>query len=237
MKKESMIAYTDGSSRGNPGPGGWGVVAVLHDTVIEKGGGEKETTNNRMELRAAIEALGAFGDTVGDVEIHTDSQYVKRGITLWVHGWEKNGWKTKTKNDVLNKELWQQLAGEEEKRKLYGKVSWHYVAGHVGHGGNERADVIATMCADDKDPGLYEGPRDGYRVDLSESGTIPEAVAKKSRSKTKAYSYLSFLDGVAMRHATWAECEARVKGTPARYKKAVSSEDEAKILAEWGAIL
>jgi ribonuclease HI len=148
MSKKIQI-YTDGSSRGNPGPGGYGVVATVDDTIIdERGGYERDTTNNRMELKAVIEAIGYLLEEHPDAEavIHADSAYVLGGVTTWIHSWEKNGWKTSTKKAVLNQDLWQALIALI--REFKGSLSWQKVKGHAGHVHNERADVIATTYAD-----------------------------------------------------------------------------------------
>lgn len=140
--------YTDGSSLGNPGPGGWGIVVVLGDTIIkELGGGDKDTTNNKMELMGAIKALKYIleGD-FSKCTIYTDSAYVLGGITSWIRGWEKNGWITANKKPVLNQELWREL--DSLNRKLDGKVFWMKVKGHSGHIYNDRADEIATTNAE-----------------------------------------------------------------------------------------
>lgn len=136
--------YTDGACSGNPGPGGWGVVIIRDqnadaDAHKELWGGTTETTNNRMELFAALKALEELSDFDGNVHIHTDSTYVKDGITLWVHNWQKNGWKTASKKDVKNKDLWQELLEAINDRT----VEWHWVKGHAGHPLNERADLLA----------------------------------------------------------------------------------------------
>lgn len=138
--------YTDGSSLGNPGPGGWGVVVVKNRKIISDfGGHDKETTNNRMELMGAIEALKYLSKNKTEGEIHTDSTYVLNGITSWIHNWEKNGWKTANKKPVLNKELWEELSSLS--KELGNKVSWKKVKGHSGHVFNDRADEIATEHA------------------------------------------------------------------------------------------
>ncbi len=142
--------YTDGSSLGNPGKGGWGVVITLNDkTFHEFGGYEKKTTNNRMELLAVIEALKYVSAKQGlaetEIIIHTDSSYVLGGVTTWIYNWEKNGWKTANKKSVLNKDLWQELIVLV--REFKGELSWQKVKGHAGHVHNERADVIATECS------------------------------------------------------------------------------------------
>ena len=130
--------YTDGACSGNPGPGGWG--AILRYGAIDKelSGGEAETTNNRMELTAAIEALNALTERC-QVDLYTDSSYVKDGIGGWIEGWKRNGWKTSAKKPVKNVELWQAL---EEARNRH-DVTWHWVKGHAGHPENERADELA----------------------------------------------------------------------------------------------
>lgn len=135
-----VTIYTDGACSGNPGPGGWGVVLHHNGSVKELCGGAKETTNNRMELQAAIEALSALKSPCA-VDIYTDSNYVKDGITQWVHGWKKNGWKTAAKKPVKNQDLWQAL---DEAMKPH-KVEWHWVKGHNGHPQNERADELARQ--------------------------------------------------------------------------------------------
>ncbi|MGH1352613.1 MAG: ribonuclease HI [Methyloligellaceae bacterium] len=137
---EEVVIYTDGACSGNPGPGGWGAVMIYGDHRKEIYGGEKETTNNRMELMAAIEALNALKKAC-KVELYTDSNYVKQGITQWIHGWKRNGWKNAQKKPVKNAELWQELESAQERHD----VSWHWVKGHAGHPENERADELARM--------------------------------------------------------------------------------------------
>ncbi len=133
--------YTDGACSGNPGPGGWAAVLQFTDgTKHEVGGREAQTTNNRMELQAAIEALKALKELVpsANAALHTDSEYVKNGITKWVTNWKKKGWKTAQGNTVLNQDLWEVLD-----RLNSNRIQWHYVRGHSGHPGNDRADAIA----------------------------------------------------------------------------------------------
>jgi len=140
MTKDKVIIHTDGACSGNPGPGGWGVIMDYNSTRKELFGGEANTTNNRMELRAAIEALNALKRPC-TVEMHVDSQYVKDGIGKWIHGWKKNGWKTADRKPVKNVELWQALDEVITRHK----ISWHWVKGHAGHPENERADELARM--------------------------------------------------------------------------------------------
>ncbi|AXI45053.1 ribonuclease HI [Sulfitobacter sp. SK012] len=138
-----LYAYTDGACSGNPGPGGWGTLmrAMDGNTVVkerELKGGEALTTNNRMELLAAISALEAL-DRTTEITIVTDSNYVKNGITAWIFGWKKNGWKNAAKKPVKNVELWQRLDTANARHK----VTWEWVKGHAGHPENERADALA----------------------------------------------------------------------------------------------
>ncbi len=136
---EQVSIHTDGACSGNPGPGGWGAVLQHGTTIKELKGGEKLTTNNRMELTAAIEALNALKRPC-EVELHTDSSYVKDGLTKWIHGWKKNGWRTKDKKPVKNVELWQALDAAVSRHK----INWHWVKGHNGDEMNERADQLAN---------------------------------------------------------------------------------------------
>ncbi|WP_321394292.1 ribonuclease HI [Emcibacter sp.] len=135
---KEVIAYTDGACSGNPGPGGWGVLMQSGKHEKELCGGETDTTNNRMELMAAIQALNAIRFPC-HVTIYTDSVYVKDGITKWIHNWKKNGWRTANRKPVKNAELWQQLEEAIESHN----VSWKWVKGHAGHPGNEKADELA----------------------------------------------------------------------------------------------
>ena len=134
-----VTIFTDGGCKGNPGPGGWGAILQFGDKTKELSGGEKDTTNNRMELTAAIMALEALTRPCA-VDLNTDSQYVRNGITTWIKGWKARGWKTADKKDVKNVDLWLRL-DEAVKRH---DVSWHWVKGHAGNELNERADVLAT---------------------------------------------------------------------------------------------
>ncbi|MDD9910686.1 MAG: ribonuclease HI [Ahrensia sp.] len=136
MKHVSI--WTDGACSGNPGPGGWGALLRFGDKERELSGGEVLTTNNRMELQAATEALNALKEPC-EVDLYTDSQYVKGGIEGWIHDWKKNGWKTSAKKPVKNAELWQALDDAVARHKVH----WHWVKGHAGHDENERADELA----------------------------------------------------------------------------------------------
>lgn len=232
----SIRIFTDGSSRGNPGPGGWGAIIDLGDRVVELGGRENRTTNNRMELTAALEALSwARSHSHRDATVFCDSKYVINGITSWIHGWQRNGWITSGKKEVENRDLWQALLAASAPLSLV----WKHVDGHAGVPANERCDEIATSFADEEKVELYDGPAKLYGVDLSitaaTAGAKAAKGAKKSSSKSQpAYSYLSLVDGALEKHATWAECEKRVKGVRgAKFKKSTSAEDEQAIIDEW----
>lgn len=138
-EQQKVEIYTDGACKGNPGPGGWGALLLSGSHQKELCGGEKDTTNNRMELTAAIEGLEHLKSSC-KVVLHTDSTYVKQGITTWIHGWRKNGWKTAAKKPVKNADLWQLL----EKAQARHEVEWRWVKGHSGNAGNEAADALAN---------------------------------------------------------------------------------------------
>ncbi len=138
MSTDVVVIYTDGACSGNPGPGGWGAILRYNGVEKELKGGENPTTNNRMELMAAISALEALKRPC-TVELHTDSQYVRQGITGWIHGWKRNGWRTADKKPVKNEDLWRRL----DEALARHQVTWHWVKGHAGDVMNERADALA----------------------------------------------------------------------------------------------
>ncbi|WP_372965136.1 ribonuclease HI [Marinobacter sp.] len=137
---DKVVIYTDGACKGNPGPGGWGVVLRYGGAEKKMHGGESLTTNNRMELIAAIQGLRALNRNC-KVDLYTDSQYVRKGITEWMAGWKRNGWKTAARKPVKNADLWQELDAESARHQ----VTWHWVKGHAGHPGNELADELANL--------------------------------------------------------------------------------------------
>jgi ribonuclease HI len=175
-----ITIFTDGSSKGNPGPGGWGTVISRQKTVdgkqeewvTEIGGAEAHTTNNRMELTAAIKALEFISSVSTDnsllITVYSDATYVVKGITEWIHGWHRNNWKTAGKKPVENKELWMQLFEATQGKHL----TWKLVEGHAGVPANERCDVIATTFADGEKINLYNGPQKQYKISLSPNGSI-----------------------------------------------------------------
>ena len=144
MSEKIVEVFTDGACRGNPGPGGWGVVLRYDGTEKTLYGGEKNTTNNRMELMAAIMGLESINRSC-KVSLTTDSKYVRDGISDWIHNWKKRGWKTASKAPVKNVELWQRL----DKAREQHDVEWHWVKGHAGHPGNELADQLANQAIDE----------------------------------------------------------------------------------------
>ncbi|MEX0933195.1 MAG: ribonuclease HI [Candidatus Paceibacterota bacterium] len=230
--------FTDGASKGNPGPGGWGAVIHLGESVVELGGGEAETTNNRMELTAAINALRYIQNSRENITVFTDSSYLIQGITKWIYGWEKNNWKTKTKADVLNVDLWKELrTGVVDKN-----LTWRYVPGHQDVTGNERANDIAEDFALQKKPALYKGDASLHTLRLFSEGmplsrngkaaSLKKDSSTKSRKTGSAYSYVSLLNGKIEIHKSWDECKKRVSGKPARFKKAMSQAEERMIVDE-----
>jgi len=233
----TTYVFTDGAAKGNPGPGGWGAIVVSGESVYELGGGEKETTNNRMELLSAIRALESLktGETA---LVFSDSSYLVNGITEWIVGWEKNGWKTKAKKDVLNKDLWMRLRDVSRGKN----VTWRSVPGHSGIRGNERANDIAESFASGKAPTLFRGPKtsypfrivlDGVPLNQDDTKSSFEKKQKSTRRAGAAYSYVSLVNGTVETHKTWEECKSRVEGKRARFKKALSKEEEAAIIKEF----
>lgn len=246
-KSHEVTIFTDGSSRGNPGPGGFGAIVIAPKIqnskfmIQELGGREERTTNNRMELRAAIEALSFLHKSKiihpKSVLICTDSSYLVNGITRWVHGWQENGWKTKEKKDVENRDLWEKLV-EASRNK---EIQWKQVGGHIGVAGNTRCDEIATSFADKKPTKLYSDVLENYSIknvlDITHDvEAAKERSTSRARSSAKAYSYVSLVGGVIHTHKTWAECEQRVKGKSAKYKKALSAEEERTLIQKWNTV-
>jgi len=230
---KSILVFTDGAAKGNPGPGGYGAVILKDDVVIELGAGKAHTTNNEMELKAVVEALAHIGTTKELVHIYTDSKYVVEGATKWVFGWQKNGWKTKANTDVINKTLWKELA----ELLKHVRIEWHKIPGHSGLIGNERADAIASGFGDRTKVSLYNGSKKEYSHDI-ENVAYDEAKATarseaRARQNQKAYSYVSVIDGKVQTHTTWVECEKRVKGKKAKFKKVFSQDEEDSLRKEW----
>lgn len=245
-----IAVFADGASRGNPGPGGWGVILVtplkengeitsevapLH--VVELGGREEYTTNNRMELTAGIRALEYIHgrtDGAASIRMYVDSSYVVNGIETFVARWRERGWRTTQNKDVRNRDLWERLSVLASGKK----IEWRLVGGHVGVVGNERADEIATSFADGLSPKRYRGPLARYPYDLLQTAADEKRQAAKDsrrvRGSEKPYSYVSVVDGVVATHKTWAECGVRVRGkSGARWKKTRSPEEEARVMKDF----
>lgn len=231
---KEIIIYTDGASSGNPGPGGYAAVVAEAGRVFEIGGGEENTTNNRMEMRAVNSALEKISEG-SEATVYTDSSYVINGITKWVFGWQKNNWVTKDKKEVLNRDLWEAMHNLVSARK----IKFVRVRGHAGFAVNNRVDEIAVAFSKKTPVTLFDGPSEKYftKVTAPTAEELASADEKKSvddRKKQKAFSYVSMVDGIVEKHATWAECEARVKGKPnAKFRKSVSAADEASIIDGW----
>jgi ribonuclease HI len=238
LKLPYVVIYTDGACSGNPGPGGWGAVVVTPSLdVYELGGAEIPTTNNRMEVSAALRALQSVAAHDVPVHVYTDSTYLIRGITQWIWGWRKKGWKTSEGGDVSNRELWEELLRTVSARPSGAKIEWKWVRGHTGHAGNERCDEIAVGFSQRRHVSLFRGKLKDYSLPVldfpdTEAG-LPEM--KPKVEKKPAFSYLSTVEGVTVRHRDWPSCERRTKGrSGARFKKAQSAEDESAILSGWG---
>ena len=235
--QKEIIIYTDGSSRGNPGPGGWGSVVATPQHVYELAGFAQKTTNNRMELMAVVKSLQfllTHKQSEYPIFLHTDSQYFKNGFEKWMYGWADRKWLTSKKEPVLNQDLWQELL---QLKPLFPRLVIHHVRGHVGVAGNERADVLATTAADDQTEISQKSSRANYQVELkimpasSTSSTKPKS---KSKSSGKAFCYLSLVSGKLIEHDNWADCEARVKGQKgAKYRRANSAVDRDEIISSW----
>ncbi len=239
MKDKTLIIYTDGASRGNPGKGGWAAVILAGtEGAMEIAGNVDHATNNQMEL-AGVEAVLSDSGALswqGPVIIHSDSMYVINGLTKWAKGWERNGWITSAKTPVENKKQWQHLL---ELMKAYGnRLSIEKVKGHAGDLYNERCDELAVDAALGKKPKLFSGSIADYQVFLAENGYAEHSMKKASVSKKKndapAYSYVSIVSGVAHADKTWAVCEKRVKGAKgAKYKKVFSKAEETALIQDY----
>lgn len=225
MRSTNLI-FCDGACSGNPGPGGWACIVSLDGKVMELGGGEDNTTNNRMEMMAAIRALEKVAGSPKTVTVYTDSSYLVKGITGWVFGWQKNDWKTAEGKEVSNRDLWQQLL-EVLKTVGHKNVRWTHIPAHSGIAANERVDEIAVSFSKKTPVTLYSGDVENYTVSF-------EIPVLEQGEKIKPF-YLSFVDGKLERHGTWPECEKRVKGkNNAKFKKISTKAEESQTLGKWG---
>lgn len=248
--QKKLILYTDGASRGNPGPGGWAAIIFADGAVMEIAGSAKVATNNQMELAAVHAVLSDSGalSWKGPVVVHSDSAYVINGITKWVKGWEKNGWMTKTKTPVENKAIWEKLSACA---KRYGaRLHFEKVKGHAGELYNERCDALAVAYALNRSVKLFSGMQKDYDVFLEETdaklfskkanaesgtnSTKKSAAPKKAKDNRVAYSYVSMVNGIVHADKTWALCEKRVKGAKgAKYKKVFSKAEETALMQDY----
>jgi len=221
---------SDGACMKNPGPGGWGLIVVTpSEHVVEFGGSEGASTNNRMELmgfyRGLQEVYRQAKTEPGNKILHaiSDSKYVLDGAEKYIHSWKRNGWKTAAGGEVKNQELWEKIAkGLDLFRQIGFTIEYELVKGHAGNDANERADQIAVKYSRTEAVDLYEGPLSKYPIQIQTG----EAFAPV---------YLSYIGGVLKRHATWDECKRAVEGKPgARYKKVTNRLQEKETLAQWG---
>lgn len=227
----TVTIYTDGASRGNPGPGGWAAIIIAEDTAHELSGYSERATNNQMELQAVIEGLSFTQEHHPDslIVLHSDSTYVLNGLSQWLDGWVRNNWITSTKKPVENKDLWQQLLLLRD--SLKGKIKLEKVKGHSGHVYNDRCDELAVQYALKKNPERFEGSLKAYENFLKE---FPPSSEKKPSSGQKAYSYVSLVENTVYVDATWQECEKRVKGKAnAKYKKVYSKAEETSLIQDY----
>lgn len=241
MENRSVIIYGDGACSGNPGPGGWGSIVSDFERVYELGAGERNTTNNRMEMSAVLESLRflltKYTEFPLNITIFTDSVYVIRGATQWLFGWKKRGWKNSSGEEIANPDLWQSF--DEVLLKILKKkwkVNWKYVRGHTGIRGNERCDEIAVAFSKCEIMHLFQGSASEYAFDirlLPKDEPLPE-FKNKSDDKSKPAWYLSYVNGKFQKHQSWKECEAVVKGRPAKFKKVTSFEEEEAVKKSWG---
>jgi len=220
-KEAELCIYTDGACAGNPGPGGWAAVLVRGGRYEEHGGGEPHTTNNRMEMRAALEGLrrASPGERA---HVVTDSKYLHDGISKWIHAWKRRGWRKVDGDEVLNRDLWEAL--DAVCWRPGASVTWEHVRGHSGHALNERCDVLSTAFSRGETPELRAG--DGSWIPGLGPEELPEGLGYPL--------YLSLVEGELRVHLDWADCEEWVKGAKgARYKKVKAGAELRATLDAW----
>jgi len=215
------MIYTDGASSGNPGSGGWGAIIIdPQQYVYELGDAYPYTTNNEMEIVAALNALKSLKNWECPILIYTDSRYLIQSITQWIHLWKKNDWKNSQKKPVIHLQLWKEFL----QFPLH-QIQWFHVPGHQGYLGNERADAIAVAFSKGKCPSLFKGPLQKYPY------------LKNSHSLTTHASYpcyLAWINGKLKRYSSWKECEYEIKyQSKIPFKKVKSPEEENLVLENW----
>jgi len=227
---DTWYIFTDGACSGNPGPGGWGAVIIGEGHLLELGGGRKSTTNNRMELTAAAESLARVPEEA-EVILWTDSSYLIDGITKWLPGWKKNGWRKKDGALVLNVDLWKKI-----ETQAAGRVRWNYVPGHKGYYLNERCDTIAVAFSQGKPAELRDIPLDktgdaglveaALKDALDAGATAPPASSGKRKPAPKGKKrYLFAWNGRLYRFDSWPACSNFTSGKPG-YPKACRTREE-----------
>lgn len=257
MKNNStkIIVFTDGASRGNPGPAGYGAIIVYpypigsikeedkkKIKVIEIGGGFDVSTNNRMEMSAVLKTFQTVidRDIKGDIEIYTDSKYVHDGMIGWIYAWEKNNWKTAGGDDVQNQDIWKELLKFAFSFRLDRSVNYVKVDGHSGVFGNERADKIATGFADGNRVQLFTGSLANYEKLIGGSlfkndGSL--SIEGETKGAKDYVIYLSYVDGELKEHDTWESCKNAVTGIKgAKFKKVTNDEEKEKQINAWRGI-
>jgi ribonuclease HI len=240
-KNFDLTIFSDGACKGNPGPGGWGTILERGGHYFECGGGEPDSTNNRMEMTAAIEGLKR-ANSGEKIRLVTDSRYLIDGATKWIWGWKKKGWRKADGAEVLNLDLWKQIDRLQSNLKL----KWEHVAGHSGHPENERCDVIASTFGHGNPVELREGdgawifeatprpvtrkPKKAASSAKAKKHTAPPATGEKYAAPL----YLSLVNGAIREHDTWGECEARIKGVKgSRCKKVKSRGEHIDAITSW----
>ncbi len=223
-----MLIFGDGACSGNPGPGGWGsIIETSSGFIQELGGAETQTTNNRMELSAVIQALSQADRLLKkypekSIEIFTDSQYVINGIQKWIIGWKSRDWKTLEGQDVSNRDLFEELDAIQAKLKMQLQVKWTHVSGHAGILGNERCDQIAVQFSKGEQPELFSGDKKDYSLDLHD------------RTPFTAF-YLVLYNGDFLRFKTWPVCQKFTQGKGSiRYKKIGNEIQFRETVKNWG---
>jgi ribonuclease HI len=228
------IAYTDGACLGNPGPGGWGVRILYPDgSVRECGGATAATTNNRMELQGAIDALQVIS-AAPQATIYTDSRYVIDGLTKWIHNWRRRGWQTTAHTPVKNRDLWLVLY-----HLNHPGIRWQHVRGHSGDPNNERVDTIARLFAQGAQPQLFCGPRGASQdpVSLAPPDHPTPSATNQQASRHRPARYVSIVHGTVAIDADWDTCASRVRGVSgAFYKKVHSAAELAEFCAKHGTV-
>ena len=225
--------YTDGACRKNPGPGGWGSLIILKDKYYELGGYSPQTTNNIMEMTAAVEALKSVKNQIDQITLYTDSEYLRKGITGWIKNWKRNGWKTKNGGDVKNRELWQELEQLDDAR-----ITWKWVKGHADDANNNRVDEIARTYSHNKPVPLRTGSSDEFAPPEKKTGKPQTDSNEPKFDFPKIYSvkkYLSLVRGELQRHNDWESCKMRTHGASgAKFKGHKNYGDELETAKGWG---